>query len=196
MLELTVCLDPAGDRPLYQQLYESLSAQIKDGRLPSGSRLPGKRALASQLAVAVNTVDTAYQMLVAEGYLEARPRSGFFVLDYSGPLPSPPPPRRGAEREPPPAVPPPRFDLSTGAVDTALFPFRTWGRIQRDLLYNGAGLLCHGHRQGDPELRRALEDYLRSYRGADRGGGGDGVPAGAGGHSTAGERGGGGEPGL
>lgn len=167
MVELTVCLDPAASRPLYQQLYESLSAQIRGGRLKSGGRLPGKRALASQLAVAVNTVDTAYQMLVAEGYLEARPRSGFFVLEYAGALPSAPPPPAVPEAEAPPAGPRPRFDLSTGAVDTALFPFRTWGRIQRDLLYNGAGLLCHGHRQGDPELRRALEEYLRSYRGVD-----------------------------
>ena len=28
MLELTVCLDPGGGRPLYQQLYESLIQQI------------------------------------------------------------------------------------------------------------------------------------------------------------------------
>ena len=77
MLELTVCLDPGGGRPLYQQLYESLIQQIRDGRLRRGDRLPGKRSLAGQLGVAVNTVDTAYQMLVAEGYLEARPKSGF-----------------------------------------------------------------------------------------------------------------------
>ena len=32
----------------------------------------------------MNTVDTAYQMLVAEGYLEARERSGFFVLECAG----------------------------------------------------------------------------------------------------------------
>ncbi|MDE7220597.1 MAG: GntR family transcriptional regulator, partial [Oscillospiraceae bacterium] len=165
MLELTVCLDTAGAKPLYQQLYESLADQIRSGTLQKGDRLPGKRSLASQLAVAVNTVDTAYQMLVAEGYLEARERSGFFVLECAGTLP------RAAEgpaevlREeaaPEPAV---RFDLSTGAVDTALFPFRTWGRIQKELLYHGEDLLRHGHRQGDGELRRELAAYLRAYRG-------------------------------
>lgn len=163
MIDLTLCLDPAAPRPLYQQLYDSLAAQIRSGQLKNGDRLPGKRALASQLAVAVNTVDAAYQMLVAEGYLEARPKSGFFVLEYTDMLPQTPPPRRS---ETPPAPPPaPRFDLSTGAVDTTLFPFRTWGRIQKELLYNGSGLLRHGHRQGDPELRRELEAYLRAYRG-------------------------------
>lgn len=164
MLELTVCLDPGEPRPLYQQLYDSLAGQIRDGRLRTGERLPGKRTLAAQLAVAVNTVDTAYQMLVAEGYLEARPKSGFFVLAYTDALPQPPAPvpvQAGEEAEPPP-VP---FDLSTGSVDTALFPFRTWGRIQKELLYAGSELLCHGHRQGDRELRRELAEYLRSYRG-------------------------------
>lgn len=162
MIDLTLCLDPGADRPLYQQLYDSLAAQIKSGRLKRGDRLPGKRSLASQLAVAVNTVDTAYQMLVAEGYLEARAKSGFFVLEYTDVLPQTAAPR---QEPPPPPAPAPKFDLSTGAVDTALFPFRTWGRIQKELLYNGSGLLSHGHRQGDPELRRELENYLRSYRG-------------------------------
>ena len=166
MLELTVCLDAEAEVPLYQQLYEHLAGQIRCGMLKKGDRLPGKRNLAGQLAVAVNTVDTAYQMLVAEGYLEARERSGFFVLEYAGA-----PVWEGlaaeqaeAEKEAPPS-PAPRFDLSTGAVDTALFPFRTWGRLQKELLYNGEELLRHGHRQGDMELRRELAEYLRSYRG-------------------------------
>ena len=164
MIDLTVCLDPKAESPLYQQLYDHLSAQIRAGRLKKGGKLPGKRTLANQLAVAVNTVDTAYQMLVAEGYLESREKSGFYVLEYTDILPetSLPPPEVEA---PPIPAPAPKFDLSTGAVDTALFPFRTWGRLQKELLYNGEELLHHGDRQGDYELRRELAAYLRSYRG-------------------------------
>ena len=164
MLEWTICLDAAGEKPLYEQLYDSLSAQIRSGTLQAGDRLPGKRSLASQLAVAVNTVDTAYQMLVAEGYLEARERSGFFVLECAGAPPQAAEPAEAGGEEAPPE-PEVRFDLSTGSVDTALFPFRTWGRIQKELLYHGEGLLRHGHRQGDGELRRELAAYLRAYRG-------------------------------
>ena len=165
MLDLTLRL--GSTQPLYLQLYESIAAQIRSGHLAAGDRLPGKRALAAQLAVAINTVDTAYQMLVAEGYLESRARSGFFVLPYTDTLKSPAPHRPSA----PPTVPQKkyRFDLSTGSVDTALFPFRTWGRIQKDLLYGGGELLSHGHRSGDENLRRAIADYLRAYRGVECG---------------------------
>ena len=91
MLQLPFTLDSRRSTPLYQQLYEALLAQIRSGELPAGTKLPGKRTLASQLAVGVNTVDTAYQMLSAEGYLESRTRSGFFVQAVSQPL-SPPAP--------------------------------------------------------------------------------------------------------
>ncbi len=160
MLRLPLDLDSA--TPLYQQIYTSLAGQIRSGQIPAGTRLPGKRALAGQLAVAVNTVDGAYQMLVAEGYLEARPRSGFFVQAVEDTVtPAAPPPVPLPETEEPAWT----FDLSTGSVDTDLFPFRTWGRIQKDLLYAAPELLSHGHRQGDRDLREALGDYLATYRG-------------------------------
>ena len=161
MLHLPLSLDSAARTPLYEQIYASLAAQIRAGQLPAGTRLPGKRALASQLAVGINTVDAAYQILAAEGYLEARPRSGFFVLRVEDTLAPPSPAAVSAPEEERSW----RFDLSTGAVDTALFPFRTWGRIQKDLLYAAPELLRHGHRQGDRNLREAIGDYLATYRG-------------------------------
>lgn len=163
MLELTLPL--TNDHPLYQQLHDSIIAQIQSGQLSAGERLPGKRSLAAQLAVAVNTVDTAYQMLVAEGYLESRPRSGFFVLPYTEPFKPPAPPEAATAGSSQTAAY--RFDLSTGSVDTTLFPFRTWGRIQKELLYAGGALLSHGDRRGDEPLRRAIAAYLRAYRGVE-----------------------------
>ena len=62
------------------------------------------------------------------------------------------------------AEPPVRFDLSTRGVDPGLFPFRTWARLQKELLYSSPQLLTHGDAQGDVELRQALADYLEEYR--------------------------------
>ena len=166
MFHLTTALDAASGVPLYEQLYESLAAEMRSGAIPAGTRMPGKRRLAAELSVSVNTVDAAYQILATEGYMEPRERSGFYVQEYlalpTRPEEVPPP----ASAAPPEAAEPPvRFDLSTRGVDPGLFPFRTWARLQKELLYSSPQLLTHGDAQGDVELRQALADYLEEYRG-------------------------------
>lgn len=164
MLQFPLLLDQS-DGPLYQQLYRALVHQIRCGILSAGTRLPGKRTLSSELGISVNTVDTAYQMLAAEGYVESRPRSGFVVLPFTQEFPTPPtsPAPNTAPQTPPEKSW--KFDLRTGSVDTDLFPFRTWGRIQKELLYSSPQLLTYGAPQGDENLRAALSYYLAAYRG-------------------------------
>ena len=82
MFHLTTALDAASGVPLYEQLYESLAAEMRSGAIPAGNRMPGKRRLAAELSVSVNTVDAAYQILATEGYMEPRERSGFYVQEY------------------------------------------------------------------------------------------------------------------
>ena len=166
MFHLTTALDAASGVPLYEQLYESLAAEMRSGAIPAGTRMPGKRRLAAELSVSVNTVDAAYQILATEGYMEPRERSGFYVQEYLA-LPTRP------EEVPPPvsaappeaAEPPVRFDLSTRGVDPGLFPFRTWARLQKELLYSAPELLTPGDARGDAALRQALAGYLAEYRG-------------------------------
>ena len=164
MLHLTAALDPASRVPLYQQLYRSLAGEIRLGALPAGTRMPGKRSLAEALGVSVNTVDGAYQMLAAEGYLASRARSGFYVQEYPA-LPGRPEPPAAPAPAAAPAGPSVRFYLSTGGVDTRLFPFRTWARLQKELLYTSPQLLARGDPRGDIQLRQALAGYLEEYRG-------------------------------
>ena len=165
MVHLTTALDAASGVPLYEQLYHSLAAEMRTGAISAGTRMPGKRRLAAELSVSVNTVDAAYQMLAAEGYLEARERSGFYVQEYLA-LPerteSAAPPQPEAAPAPEQPV---RYDLSTRGVDPELFPFRTWARLQKELLYSSPELLTHGDAQGDLSLRQALAEYLEEYRG-------------------------------
>ena len=163
MVHLTTALDPASAVPLYEQLYRSLAAEMRAGALTAGTRMPGKRRLAAELSVSVNTVDAAYQMLAAEGYLESRERSGFYVQEYLA-LPSRPAggPEQPAPPKPEPSVLPVRYDLSTRGVDPELFPFRTWARLQKELLYSAPELLTPGDARGDAALRQALSQ--ESYR--------------------------------
>ena len=76
----------------------------RSGRSRPRKKLPSTRALARHLKVSRNTVAAAYQRLVADGHLEARPRSGIYVsgAPYAAP-------RRGVLRaagEPTPTEPP------------------------------------------------------------------------------------------
>jgi len=64
---------------LQAQIREMLVAAILDGHIPVGVPLPSTRVLARQLGVARNTVALAYELLVNEGYLRTKSRSGHFV---------------------------------------------------------------------------------------------------------------------
>ena len=47
MFHLTTALDPGAQVPLYEQLYRSLTAELRAGAVPAGTRMPGKRSLAA-----------------------------------------------------------------------------------------------------------------------------------------------------
>jgi len=64
---------------LYAQLADSLSQQIREGLFKTGDKLPSVRHLARREDVSISTVTTAYGLLEQWGWVEARPKSGYFV---------------------------------------------------------------------------------------------------------------------
>jgi len=72
--------------PLQGRLRLAVVQAILDGRLPTGAPLPSSRELARLLGISRNTVTAAYEQLVGEAFLQARPRSGIFVADGARPL--------------------------------------------------------------------------------------------------------------
>jgi GntR family transcriptional regulator / MocR family aminotransferase len=63
----------------YRWLYVALRAEILDGRLRPGARLPATRDLATRYALSRGTVVTAFEQLRAEGYIEGTVGSGTYV---------------------------------------------------------------------------------------------------------------------
>ena len=124
-------LDPGTKTPLYEQLYAALADEIRTGQRAPGTPLPGRRTMAAQQGVSVNTVDAAYQMLAAEGLAEPRPRSGFYVQKTYGMLHSRVRRAAATPAAAAPAEPAPLYDLSTGSVDTALFTGAQLGAASR-----------------------------------------------------------------
>jgi DNA-binding transcriptional MocR family regulator len=67
------------DHPLYQQVADRIRNLITEGTLQPGDRLPSVRKLHQQLSVSVSTILEAYQLLENQGWVKARPQSGYYV---------------------------------------------------------------------------------------------------------------------
>ncbi len=66
---------------LTEQLAERFAARIRDRLLAPGARLPSVRQCAAQHGLNPSTVVAAYDLLLAQGLVEARPHRGFFVRE-------------------------------------------------------------------------------------------------------------------
>ena len=136
----------------YLQLYHALRRDIVAGVYPRGSKLPSKRLLAESTGVSLVTAEHAYAILCDEGYLEARPRSGYFVAYQAGDC------FPGAEAAP--AETAPRRAGEDG------FPFSVLARTMRRVLSDcGEALLVKSPNNGCAALRQAVADYLARSRG-------------------------------
>jgi GntR family transcriptional regulator/MocR family aminotransferase len=179
-----VSLDASSVDPLHRQLYDRLRSGILAGQLSAGARLPSTRTLAAELGVSRTTVVTAFENLLAEGYLEGRVGSGTYV---AGSLPEevlgirarpagPPPPLsgRGLSR---------RGNLLAATRTTAVedtgsprafrpgvpaldeFPFGVWRRISGSVWRRPSGeLLGYGDPAGYWPLRREISAHLATAR--------------------------------
>ncbi|WP_308812946.1 GntR family transcriptional regulator, partial [Priestia megaterium] len=111
--------------PLYHQLYEYIKKEIVSSRVEVNDKLPSIRSLADYLNVSRNTVDMAYQQLLAEGYVESRPKSGLYVTNTQFDL-------LQTDRKPTVFLHPHSetksctYDFRYGKVDSRLFPLNEW----------------------------------------------------------------------
>lgn len=152
--------------PLYQSLYSQLKQQIQSGAISPGTKLPSKRKLSEQLGISINTVDTAYCQLEAEGFIQSAPRRGFFVLE-TGILPAPPVPSpQGTPMPEHSSQPRYKIDFSPSGMAREQFPFGVWRRLMKNCWSQyDETLLLRTPPQGDLGLRQAVGDYLYRARG-------------------------------
>ncbi len=66
--------------PAYLQLYHYFRDDIVQGVYPYKSKLPSKRITCAETGLSVITVEHAYDLLIQEGYVESKERSGYFVI--------------------------------------------------------------------------------------------------------------------
>ncbi|MDM5187052.1 PLP-dependent aminotransferase family protein [Bacillus sp. DX4.1] len=164
MLELTPNLSVEKKSPLYVQLYEYIKTEIKNGEIPPFTKLPAKRKLAVYLQVSKNTVEAAYEQLLAEGYIESISRRGYFVCEIEQMM-------RAMEKEESVREIPYRkqeykFDFTQTGVDANSFPFSIYRKITNEVWQlENKELLFLGHPQGEVSLREEIATYLYESRG-------------------------------
>lgn len=165
--------------PVVRQVYDQVRGAILAGALGAGARLPSSRDLAGRLGVARASVVSAFDQLLAEGYVEGRRGAGTFVAaDLSSVIDSPqaaaplaalaaPPKIAPADAlDPPITTLPGEAPFNTGRTLLDARAAAAWGRSARRALRTlGAEHFGYGEPYGDPALRAAIADYLRAARG-------------------------------
>ena len=160
---LTYALNAAPGTPLYIALYRSIRADILSGKLEPDEKLPSKRSLAQHMRLSVITVENAYAQLLAEGYIYAVERKGYFASTVER---APEPGGQSAEPEQHMEEPAWFMDFRSNRADSARFPFSVWSRILRDELSgHETKLLAATPANGAEELRQAIAAYLFEFRG-------------------------------
>lgn len=165
MNELTIRLEAGSPSPLYEQIYEHIKTEIKNGELPFEERLPSTRMLARHLQVSRSTVELAYEQLLSEGYIESLPYRGYFVCRLDGIVHLEERklvlPRRRAEQKPVYT-----YDFSPSGIDVNSFPHNTWKKLSKSILMEeNKELFMLGDPQGEESLRTTIAAYLHQARG-------------------------------
>lgn len=167
-MEITPYFDKNKRDPIYSQLSSYIKREIESGRLSPGSRLPSIRYLSKYLKVSKNTIEEAYQQLIAEGYAESRPKSGIFVLPIEEVLKPKQPltiESMNSKEQPKETF---KYDFQYGDIDIPSFPMKKWRKYLNETLdsLDSAGF-NYGDKQGDAELRKQIALYLYRSRGVD-----------------------------
>ncbi|RZS53369.1 PLP-dependent aminotransferase family protein [Sphaerotilus mobilis] len=169
-----------------RRIYLLLRAQMTDGTLAAGARVPSTRALAAEFGVSRTTVTAAYEQLAAEGFIttalgrvarvtaplastrapvdaprprtERRARATRHLSDFAQRISAAPMPVMPAEGLAP-------VDFRYGALAASDFPILAWRRQYLLALQRPADSLYYAAPEGLADLRRAIQGYLRRARG-------------------------------
>ncbi|CAH1198983.1 HTH-type transcriptional regulatory protein GabR [Paenibacillus plantiphilus] len=177
---IDIMLPDKNEGPLYLALYKRLRELILSGLIKDGKKLPSIRSLREQAGLSKTTIETAYQMLLEEGYVYSKPRSGLFVVNPERLASSLVKPYNNAadiiQRDRPHRHLPisqdgngqQPIDFNLLAIDRASFPVRAWKSVLNEALSQHFDAV---HQYGDPKgeysLCVSICEYLKHSRGVN-----------------------------
>src|SRR6056297_2500822 len=80
---LTFLADKEKTKPIYVQLYEYIREEIIKNNIKDSEKLPSIREASKMLKLSKTTIENAYFQLLTEGYIENKPRKGYYVMHLS-----------------------------------------------------------------------------------------------------------------
>jgi GntR family transcriptional regulator / MocR family aminotransferase len=151
--------------PAAARIFALIRDRILSGSLPPGEQMISAQQIAREMGVSRTVVKSAFDQLIAEGYLEPGPRSS---LRVAGGAALRTPAAKESASVPPGKFVPFRFDLidfRPGVPDLSRFPARLWQRIAGDVWRQMTPLdLSYSQPEGRAELRREITRYLTAFR--------------------------------
>lgn len=168
MLELLPKLNYNDKTPLYIQIYTFIKDEILSRNIPCGSKLPSIRTLSKDLKLSKNTIEAAYEQLIAEGYVTSKNRSGLYVAQIEIGFKN----KKNnlspfcKEESSDNLKTKIRYDFSSGQIDTTAFPYTHFRKIIGQCIDEySSELLLYGDHQGDYGLRYEIAKYIHHSRG-------------------------------
>ncbi len=153
----------------YKRLAVEIEEKITNGTYKVGEKLPSIRQLHKRLDLSISTIFRAYVDLETNGWIEARPKSGYYVkpeLSYrpQAPVPSDVPASRHKVALPSfvnrvlKAMNNPEYlHLGSAVIAPDYLPYRPFLKILKQLnSHEMKSIVSYNLPQGDPELRRQL----------------------------------------
>ncbi|EDM67666.1 transcriptional regulator, GntR family [Moritella sp. PE36] len=154
-------IDRSRDTPIFEQLCEVVRKLAHSGTLKKGIVLPATRVLAEDLTVSRSTVVTAYEQLVAEGYLEGKVGAGYTICSIGAvELPHTSNDSIQATECVPTLMP-----LTPSQPDMRLFPYRHWAKsVARVCRTNPESMLTGADIFGNFALRKTIANHVNEWR--------------------------------
>ena len=154
------------DTPLYEQVYKHIKSDIISGILSPGEKLPSKRSFARNNGISTITIQNAYDQLISEGYVFTVPKKGYYVANINEMSRVPAGTSIKLDIKVPEKPAKFRFDLSNNKINPDNFPFSIWAKLLRETMSERSRELMEVSPTGGIyELRAAIADYLKSFRG-------------------------------
>ena len=146
--------------PLYIQLYEQIKDEIKT-KLKAGTKLSSIRKLSNEYNLSKTTVQTAYNQLYTEGYIQSKKNSGYFVCEdifqnFQTNL--------DTQIENKKQEVDYKIDFFPAHLAKSSFPKQTWLKLYNKVVKNDINYGVYHDKQGELDLREEISKYLLSSR--------------------------------